>query len=122
MPHIDRECDNVMRGGTVTFLNLLAAFPFTITMAAMAAPEPNKALQESGQKLIAEAKCEACHISKVGGDGAVIYTRKDRRVTSTSQLLSQVARCNSELSLGLFPDDELAVAAYLNATHYKFKQ
>lgn len=111
-----------MRGGAVTFLNLLAVFPLTMTMAAMAAPEPDKALQESGQKLIAEAKCEACHISKVGGDGASIYTRKDRRVTSKSKLLTQVARCNSELSLGLFPDDESTIAAYLNAAHYKFKQ
>ncbi len=111
-----------MRAGTVPFHNLLAAFPLTIAMTAMAAPEPNTALLDSGKKLIAEAKCEACHISKVGGDGATIYTRKDRRVTSKSKLLSQVARCNSELSLGLFPDDETAIAAYLNATHYKFKE
>ena len=111
-----------MRGGIVTFPNLLAAFGLATALTAMAAPESNTALHDSGKKLVAEAKCEACHISKVGGDGAAMYTRKDRRVTSRSKLLTQVARCNSELSLGLFPDDEAAIAAYLNATHYKFKE
>ena len=111
-----------MRAGIVTFGILLAVFPLVMAMTAIATPEANKALLESGQKLIVEAKCEACHISKMGGDGAAIYTRKDRRVTSKSKLLPQVARCNSELSLGLFPDDEAAIAAYLNATHYKFKE
>ena len=111
-----------MRGGTVTFPNLFAAFALATAMTAMAAPEPNTALNDNGKKLIAESKCEACHISKLGGDGTAMYTRKDRRVTSKSKLLSQVARCNSELSLGLFPDDELAIAAYLDATHYKFKE
>ena len=76
---------------------------------------------EHGRKLAEEAKCEACHIGKVGGDGSQIYLRKDRRVTIKSKLVPQVARCNSELSLGLFPDDEAAIGEYLNATHYKFK-
>ena len=76
---------------------------------------------DTGRKLIAEAKCEACHASKLGGDGSAIYSRADRRVTSKSGLLAQVSRCNNELSLGLFPDDEAAIAAYLNAAHYKFK-
>jgi hypothetical protein len=60
-------------------------------------------------------------MSKIGGDGSRIYTRKERRVTTRSKLLPQVARCNSELSLGLFPEDEAAIAAYLNEVHYKFK-
>ncbi len=111
-----------MRVGTVAFRNLLSAFALTTVMTVIAAPEANTALNDSGKKLIAEAKCEACHISKLGGDGRTMYTRKDRRVTSKSKLLSQVARCNSELSLGLFPDDEAAIAAYLNATHYMLKE
>ena len=87
----------------------------------LAAADEKVAPGQNAQKLIAEAKCEACHIAKVGGDGSGIYLRKDRRVTTKSKLLPQVARCNSELSLGLFPDDEAAIAAYLNVTHYKFK-
>ena len=87
----------------------------------LGAAEPNIAILESGRKLVLETKCEACHIRKIGGDGSAIYSRKDRRVTAKSKLLPQVARCNNELSLGLFPEDEAAIAVYLNATHYRFK-
>ena len=89
--------------------------------AGVAAANADKAALETGKRLLAEAKCETCHISKVGGDGSAMYSRKDRRVTTLSKLLPQVERCNSELSLGLFPEDEAAIVAYLNATHYKFK-
>ena len=75
---------------------------------------------QTGKKLVADTKCEACHASKVGGDGSKMYSRQDRRVTNKSKLLTQVARCNSELNLALFPDDEAAIAAFLNAEHYKF--
>ena len=92
-----------------------------LAMSAIAAPEANSALLESGKKLVAEAKCEACHASKLGGDGTGMYLRADRRVTTKSKLLPQVSRCNTELNLGLFPEDEAAIAAYLNALHYKFK-
>jgi CxxC motif-containing protein (DUF1111 family) len=90
-------------------------------MSGLAAADANKASLEGGKKLVLDAKCEACHMSKVGGDGSAIYSRKDRRVTVKSKLLPQVERCNSELGLGLFPDDEAAIAAYLNAAHYKFR-
>ena len=85
-----------------------------------AAPAGNSII-ETGRKLAEDAKCEACHIGKIGGDGSQIYLRKDRRVTVKSKLLPQIARCNSELNLGLFPDDEAAIGEYLNAKHYKFK-
>ena len=87
----------------------------------VSAVDANKATLETGKKLVSEAKCEACHAGKIGGDGSAIYTRKDRRVTVRSKLLPQVERCNSGLGLGLFPEDEVAIAAYLNATHYQFK-
>ncbi len=87
-----------------------------------AAPDANAAIVESGKKLVAETKCEACHAAKLGGDGSAMYTRKDRSVTTKSKLLTQVGRCNNTLNLGLFPDDEAAIAAYLDATHYKLKE
>lgn len=31
-----------------------------------------------GEKLIAENKCVACHVSKVGGDGSAIYKPQGR--------------------------------------------
>lgn len=99
----------------------LAVLHALLAIATLGTAVVAEASPANGQKLIADAKCEACHISKVGGDGSTIYTRKDRRVTAKSKLLPQVSRCNTDLNLGLFPEDEAAIAAYLNATHYKFK-
>ena len=75
---------------------------------------------EAGRKLVEEKRCETCHHNKTMGDASAVYTRKDRRVTSLAKLRSQVALCNSELSLGLFPDEEDQVTEYLDATYYRF--
>ena len=91
-----------------------------VSTPSVAAPAGNSMI-EHGRKLAEEAKCEACHIGKVGGDGSQIYLRKDRRVTVKSKLVPQIARCNNDLNLGLFPDDEAAIGEYLNAKHYQFK-
>ena len=74
-----------------------------------------------GKKLVAEKKCETCHHNKTMGDAAAIYLRKDRKVTSMEKLKAQVALCNSELGLQLFPDEEEHIVAYLNQAYYKFK-
>jgi hypothetical protein len=74
-----------------------------------------------GKKLVADRKCETCHHNKTQGDAAAIYLRKDRKVTSVEKLKAQVALCNSELGLQLFPDEEEHIVAYLNETYYKFK-
>ena len=108
-----------MRIGLISATRLFVAFAFGLTTIASA--DTGKSAHEYGKKLVTEAKCDACHTTKIGGDGSAMYTRKDRRVTTKSKLLPQVERCNSELSLGLFPEDEAAIATYLNATHYKFK-
>ena len=83
--------------------------------AAFAAGDPAE-----GRKLVAEKKCETCHHNKTMGDAKAIYLRKDRKVTNPAQLKARVALCNSELNLGLFPEDEEHIAAYLNETYYKF--
>jgi hypothetical protein len=70
---------------------------------------------------VAEHKCEICHNNKTLGDAKAIYLRKDRKVTSMEKLKAQVALCNSELGLRMFPDDEEHVVAHLNETYYKFK-
>ncbi len=72
-----------------------------------------------GQRLISEHKCSACHATKVGGDGSAIY-RPGGRVNTPSALLTMVERCNTELNLGLFPEDVMAVAAVLQRDHYRF--
>ena len=73
-----------------------------------------------GRKLVEDRKCETCHHNKTMGDAKAIYLRKDRKVTTLEKLKAQVALCNSELNLQLFPEDEEHITAYLNSTYYKF--
>jgi len=82
--------------------------------AALAAPDA-----ALGRALVKTHQCETCHQGKVSGPEGTIYLRKDRRVTSWAKLQAQVAGCNSMLKLGLFPEDEEHIAAYLNQTYYK---
>ena len=73
-----------------------------------------------GQKLIAEHKCVACHISKVGGDGSAMY-KPAGRINNAGLLRGMVEMCNTNMNLGMFPEEVTAVAAVLNRDHYKFK-
>jgi hypothetical protein len=82
----------------------------------VAASAPNPA---EGRKLVEEHKCEICHNNKTYGDAKAVYLRKDRKVTSWEKLKAQVAACNTQLDLKLFPEDEEHIAAYLNQTYYK---
>jgi cytochrome c peroxidase len=75
---------------------------------------------EAGRKLVEEKKCETCHHNKTLGDAKAIYLRKDRKVTTLAKLKSQVAACNSELNLQLFPDEEEHIVTYLDQTYYRF--
>jgi hypothetical protein len=73
-------------------------------------------------KKIDQQQCYACHAKKSGfGNGDMIYTRSDSRVKSLQNLKTMVARCNTELRLDLFPEDEVDVIAFLNKQFYKFK-
>jgi hypothetical protein len=73
-----------------------------------------------GQQLMAEHQCSACHTRKVGGDGSAIY-KPQGRINTPAFLRGMVEQCNTELNLGMFPEDVTAVAAVLNRDHYKFK-
>ena len=73
-----------------------------------------------GSKLIQENKCAQCHVQRVGGDGSAIY-RPAGRINTPGFLRGMVEQCNTELNLGLFPEEVEAVAAVLNRDHYKFK-
>lgn len=73
-----------------------------------------------GSKLIADNKCVACHVSKVGGDGSAIY-KPQGRINTAAFLRGMVEQCNTELNLGMFPEEVDSVAAVLNRYHYKFK-
>lgn len=73
-----------------------------------------------GEKLIAENKCTACHQQKVGGDGSAIY-KPAGRINTPGALRGMVESCNTELNLGLFPEEVTSIAAVLNRDHYRFK-
>ena len=79
-------------------------------------PEADLAL---GEKLIGENKCTACHVGKVGGDGAAIYRPKGR-INTPGALRGMVDYCSTELNLGLFPEEVTSVAAVLQRDHYRF--
>ena len=74
-----------------------------------------------GDRLIAEHRCNKCHSTKVPGDGSAIYRPKGR-INTPGLLRGMVEQCNTQMSLGMFPEDVTAVAAVLNRDHYRFKQ
>jgi len=74
---------------------------------------------KQGEQLIAEHKCAACHQQKVGGDGSAIFKPKGR-INTPGFLRGMVEQCNTELNLGLFPEEVTAVAAVLNRDYYHF--
>jgi hypothetical protein len=60
-----------------------------------------------------EKNCTRCH-------GSEVYTRDNRRVQSFSALEAQVARCDANLAMGLFPEDLGALVEHLNTRFYRF--
>ena len=64
--------------------------------------------------------CIACHAGMTDGDGSLLYTRKDHRVTSFSSLETQVRRCENNLGLTWFDEQVFAVRDYLNENYYKY--
>ena len=75
---------------------------------------------KQGAQLIADNKCVACHQKKVGGDGSAIYRPKGK-INTAAALRGMVETCNTQLNLGMFPDEVNSVAAVLNRDHYRFK-
>lgn len=73
-----------------------------------------------GERLIGEHKCSECHAKRVGGNGHAIY-RPTGRINTPGFLRGMVEQCNSELNLGLFPEEVTAVAAVLQRDHYRFR-
>lgn len=73
-----------------------------------------------GEQLIREHKCQQCHARKFGGDGSAVY-RPGERITTAGLLRGMVEQCNTEMGLGMFPEEVTAVAAVLQRDHYRFK-
>jgi len=100
---------------------LFGALVFASTLWAQAQPAIFKEADlKLGEKLIAEHNCTTCHAKKVGGNGSAIY-KPQGRINSSGLLRGMVEQCNTELNLGMFPEEVSSVAAVLNRDHYKFK-
>jgi hypothetical protein len=100
-------------------LFLLALLPCAVS-AQTAAQLFKDADLKLGQQMVAEHRCSECHIRRVGGDGSALY-RPMGRINTPGLLRGMVEQCNTELNLGLFPEEVTAVAAVLNRDHYRFK-
>lgn len=100
--------------------NILLAGLMVLGVSAVQAQPFDKGDPKVGKGL-SDKSCNACHISMMGGDGSKIYTRADRKVKTAQQLEARVRACNTNSGAGWFPEDEQHVAAYLNATYYRFK-
>ena len=102
----------------------LYLFGFTCTLMAYAVAQTPKIFEGAdlklGEKLIAENRCTECHASKVVGDGSAMY-KPMGRVNSAGILRGMVEQCNTELNMGLFPEEVTAIAAVLNRDYYRFK-
>jgi hypothetical protein len=75
----------------------------------------------SGKTLHSEKHCSSCHLQREPKGEQVFYTRLESKVTSREKLIAQVEACNTSLGLGMFPEETLDIAAWLNKTYYKLK-
>jgi cytochrome c5 len=98
---------------------LIALFALLIAGSAGAAPFDKGNVAE-GKKLH-DQQCAACHAGHFDGDAGKMYTRTHRRVNSAAGLAQMITTCNANLGNAMFPEDEMNIGAYLNATYYKFK-
>lgn len=100
---------------------LLAALALPAAAFAQGTPIYKDADLPLGEKLIAEHKCTACHVRRVGGDGSSIYKPRGR-INNAGALRGMVEYCNTELNLGMFPEEVTSVAAVLDRDHYHFER
>lgn len=99
-------------------LLLIAAL---LPLAAFAGDPGGKADPNLG-KALHDTSCIACHAHMYGGNGSGIYTRDGRMASNKTELLQRVASCNAMAKAGWTPEEEVAVAAWLNRQYYHFDQ
>lgn len=85
------------------------------------AAEPWGKADPKAGKVLHDKACISCHARLYGGDGSKIYSREGRLVSSPPELMKRVAFCSAQTKAGWQPEQEAAVAAYLNQQFYHFK-
>ncbi|MEW6312457.1 MAG: cytochrome c [Pseudomonadota bacterium] len=102
---------------SIFFAFLVAALPAGLVQAA---PFP-KGNADIGKEIVARVGCNGCHARLVGGDGTAIFTRADRIVTSSKQLVARIDYCSGNIGANLSATEKEHIAAYLNRQYYRFK-
>ena len=103
-------------------MRLLPLLTLALLPAVALAEEPwGKVDRKAGPELHQKA-CLSCHVRMYGGDGSKMYTRDGRMLSTQLELLQRVATCNAQVSAGWFPEEEGAVAAWLNDQYYHFTE
>lgn len=92
----------------------------TLVSGAAMADDPWGKADPSLGKTLHDKSCIACHARMYGGDGSKMYVREGRLVSSKQELLQRVAACSAMAKAGWLPEEEGAVAAWLNQQYYKF--
>lgn len=109
-------------------LTTLFALPLSAALAAPTTDVAQKVASDAtatqAETLLRDSKCASCHAAKFATStdktGDAVYTRSNRSVTSYAKLVTQVARCDTELNLQVFEDDQAIISRYLNTRFYKF--
>ena len=110
----------VKHRSTIPLMLAITALASAPALAQSAAELFKDADHAQGEQLMREHRCTECHVRKVGGDGSAIY-KPAGRINTPGFLRGMVEQCNTELNLGMFPDEVSSVAAVLNRRWYRFK-
>ncbi len=74
---------------------------------------------KTGKKIFEQKQCNRCHEQMVEGNGSAVFTRKERKVHKSSQLIQQINMCAAGAGIALSKQEEQHLAAYLNHHYYK---
>ncbi len=67
-----------------------------------------------------QEKCTSCHIQMTGGDGSLLYSRRDRIVQSYQGLVKQIRGCHASPDIDWNDAQIQEVIDYLNRNFYRF--
>ncbi len=103
-------------------MRLLPILSLALLPALALGEEPWGKVDRQAAPELHQKACISCHVRMYGGDGSKMYTRDGRMLSTKLELLQRVGACNAQVSAGWFPEEEGAVAAWLNDKYYHFKE
>jgi len=78
---------------------------------------------EKGKALYLEADCQKCHLQGDKFDPNSINKAGNlSKIKEIRGISKWVKGCDSYFSIGWFPEEQIQVSEYLNATHYHLKK